>query len=347
MRRVALWAGGLAAAVALLAAGVALEAHRRVRTPFRGFAEAEIFVEIPTGLGVNAIAVRLAQAGVVRDQYTFRLAVWELGAGRTLKAGEYRFAEPATAEQVVARIAGGDVVLRSITFPEGLTIREMAALFEQRGFGSAAALLDAARKADLVASLDPEAPDLEGYLFPDTYALPRSATATDLVEMMVRRFTAVFTPLWETRAASTRSVREAVTLASLVEKETARAEERPVVAGVYANRLRVGMPMQCDPTVIYALMRAGRWTGNIRRDDLQVDSRYNTYRYAGLPPGPIASPGRGALEAALAPAEVDSLYFVSRNDGSHVFSRSLAEHNRHVHQFQIQYFRDRRARASH
>ena len=134
-----------------------------------------------------------------------------------------------------------------------------------------------------------------------------------------------------------------VTIASIVEKETARAEERPLVAAVYENRLRIGMGLQCDPTVIYALQLAGRYTGNLHRDDLAFDSPYNTYRYAGLPPGPIASPGKASLEAAVRPAQADFLYFVSRNDGSHEFARTLDEHNRNVRIFQIQYFRDKRA----
>jgi UPF0755 protein len=337
---------GAAAVLAIAATLVSVaEVNRRLATPFRGFAGDEIFVEVPQGSGVNAIARRLAQAGVVRDEYVFRLAVWKAGAGRTLKAGEYRFADPATPGQVVDRLVRGDVALRTITFPEGLTIREMAAVFEQRGLGAASAFLAAARRPDLVAQLDPAAKDLEGYLFPDTYAVPRGATAADLVGLMVERFEAVFRPAWQARGpAMARSVRETVTLASLVEKETAVAGERPVVAAVYANRLRIGMPMQCDPTVIYALMLAGRWTGNITRNDLQVDSRYNTYRYPGLPPGPIASPGKGAIEAALAPAEVGYLYFVSRNDGSHEFAATLTEHNRNVQRFQVEYFRNRRGR---
>ena len=137
-----------------------------------------------------------------------------------------------------------------------------------------------------------------------------------------------------------------MTLASLIEKETSRPDERPLVSAVYQNRMRIGMGMQCDPTVIFALQRAGRWTGNLTRENLQFDSPYNTYRYRGLPPGPIAAPGRASLEAAVAPADVPYLYFVSRNDGSHVFAATLDEHNRNVHQYQVQYFRDqRRARG--
>jgi UPF0755 protein len=162
----------------------------------------------------------------------------------------------------------------------------------------------------------------------------------------VKRFLEVYDEgLRREAAARGLTTREAVTLASLVEKETSRAEERPIVAAVYHNRRRLGMPMQCDPTVIYALQRAGRWNGNITRDDLGFDSPYNTYRYPGLPPGPIASPGRASLEAAVRPAAVSYLYFVSRNDGSHVFATTLDEHNRNVQEFQIRYFREKRAAA--
>jgi len=222
-----------------------------------------------------------------------------------------------------------------VTFREGLTVREMAAVFESAGFGSAADFIAASRNAALIKDLDPEARDLEGYLFPDTYTLPRSATAVQLIERMVNRFQKAATP--ELRQAATArglTLRQLVTLASLVEKETAKPDERPVVSGVYTNRLKIGMGLQCDPTVIYALMLAGRYDGNIRKGDLQIDSPYNTYRYAGLPPGPIAAPGEASLHAAANPADVPYLYFVSRNDGSHVFSTTLDEHNRNVNEFQ-------------
>jgi UPF0755 protein len=160
---------------------------------------------------------------------------------------------------------------------------------------------------------------------------------------MTDRFERVMTPdLRQAADAKGLTVRQAVTLASIIEKEASRQEERPLVAAVYTNRLRIGMPLQADPTVIFALLRAGTYTGNLRRDDLGFDSPYNTYRYRGLPPGPIASPGRAAIEAALNPAAVDYLYFVSRNDGSHEFARTLDEHNRNVQKWQVQYFRDKR-----
>jgi UPF0755 protein len=248
-----------------------------------------------------------------------------------------------TAEEVARKIARGDVYLRSITFREGLTVREMAAHFEQHGFGGAASFVEAAKDPERVRGLDPAASDLEGYLFPDTYALPRQATAARLVDLMVARFHQQVGDDLPARAhAAGMTVREAVTLASLVEKETGKGEERPLVAAVYANRLKIGMGLQCDPTVIYAIQRTGREVKNLTREDLQFDSPYNTYRYAGLPPGPIASPGRASIDAALEPADVPYLYFVSRNDGSHVFASTLEEHNRNVFQWQILYWREQR-----
>ena len=304
--------------------------------PFRGYDAPEQFVEIPAGAGSGSMARRLEEAGVVRSATAFRAAVWLRGSSRRLQAGEYRFDQPMTTAQVVDKIARGDVYVRAITFREGLTNREMAALFESGSFGAAADFLTAARNVKLVTDFDPAARDLEGYLFPDTYTLQRKTTAAQLVERMVSRFRKTLTPeMREEAGARGLSVRQLVTLASLVEKETGKAEERPIVAGVYTNRLRIRMPLQCDPTVIYAMMLAGRYEGNIRREDLQMDSPYNTYRYPGLPPGPIAAPGEASLRAAAAPADVPYLYFVSRNDGSHVFATTLDEHNRNVVTFQL------------
>jgi UPF0755 protein len=264
--------------------------------------------------------------------------------GRHLKAGEYRFDRAMTPFEIIDKLARGDVFVINVTFPEGLTFAEMAKIFETHGLGTAASFIQAARDPAPVHELDPAAKDLEGYLFPETYALPRHTDAAKLTRLMVARFEKVLTPeLRQAVAARKLTVRQAVTLASIVEKETAKADERPLVAAVYTTRLRVGMPLQCDPTVIYALERAGRYDGNIRREDLSINSPYNTYRYPGLPPGPIAAPGLAALEAAAAPANVPYLYFVSRNDGTHVYASTLEEHNRNVRQYQVQYFRDKRA----
>ena len=318
--------------------------YLRAREPYRGYTGPEQFVEVSQGVGTKAIGDRLVSAGVVRDQLTYRVALWMSGQARHLKAGEYRFDQPMTPVDVIGKLARGDVYVVNVTFPEGLTIADMAKIFESRGFGPAAAFVEAASDAAVVRPLDPAAHDLEGYLFPETYALQRHTDAAKLVGLMVERFGHVFTAeMRKSSEARGLSVRQVVTLASIVEKETARPEERPLVAAVYENRLRLGMGLQCDPTVIYALERVGKYTGNLRRDDLAFDSPYNTYRYRGLPPGPIASPGKASLEAAIHPANADYLYLVSRNDGSHEFAATLDEHNRNVQKYQVQYFRDLRS----
>jgi UPF0755 protein len=329
--------------IILSAAGAATLVYRRIMEPFKGYQSAEQFVDIMQGSSTRTIGRQLIDAGVVRNDLTFRAALWRTGLARELKAGEYRFDSPMTPVAVIEKIARGDGYVRRLTFPEGLTIPEMARIFEAQGFGPAQTFVDAAKDVSLIADRDREADDLEGYLFPETYTLPRRTSAERLVALMVERFTEVFTPeLRQAAAARDLTVRQAVTLASIVEKETGQPSERPIVAAVYRNRLQIGMGLQCDPTVIYALQRAGRYKGNLTRDDLSFDSPYNTYRYAGLPPGPIAAPGRASLEAAVRPADVGYLYFVSRNDGSHVFARTLAEHNANVRRFQVMYFRQRR-----
>jgi UPF0755 protein len=333
--------------VAVAAAVAASEMRRRVQEPFKGYVEAEQFIEIPQGAGSAEIRRRLIESGVVSDDLTLRVALWWSGRSRSLQAGEYRFDEPLSALAVVDKIARGDVYTQRLTFREGLTIAEMAKVFESRGFGTAREFVKAATDASLVKELDPKAGDLEGYLFPETYPVPRRPEAARVVAMMVDRFKSSYDDTLRARAeAQQLTTRQVVTLASLVEKETARAEERPLVAAVYRNRMKRGMGMQADPTVVYALMKAGKYDGNIRRDDLSFDSPYNTYRYPGLPPGPIAAPGRASLEAALAPADVPYLYFVSRNDGSHVFATTLTEHNANVYQYQVLYFRAQRAARS-
>ena len=331
--------------VILAVAAFAALLYFRTRQPYRAYQAGEQFVEIPQGAGSRTIGQRLVDAGVVHDVLTFRTALWLSREGRHLKAGEYRFDRPMTPLEVIDKIARGDVYVIHITFREGLTMFEMAQLFESQGLGEASAFLDAAKDPTPIREIDREARTLEGYLFPETYAVARKADARQLVRQMVSQFERAFPPeLRDAAAAQHLTVHQAVTLASIVEKETGRADERPIVAAVYANRLRIGMALQCDPTVIYALELAGRYNGNLRREDLAVDSPYNTYRFPGLPPGPIASPGRASLEAAVHPADADFLYFVSRNDGSHVFARTLDEHNRNVHKFQVEYFREHKSR---
>ena len=339
----------LVLAALALVAGIAMAGvlYRRTSEPFKGYGGSEQIVTIEPGSGTRTIAQRLIAAGVIRDDVTFRAALWRSGRARSLQAGEFRFDRPMAALDVIDKIARGDVYHRRITFPEGLTIREMAGVYEQQGFGKAMAFVEAANDASAIHDIDSAATDLEGYLFPETYTMPRDTTPAKLVGVMVARFRKLFTPEMQ-RSAHVHglTLRQAVTLASLIEEETAKDDERPIVAAVYLNRLRIGMGMQADPTVIFALQRAGRYDGNLRRDDLSFDSPYNTYRYPGLPPGPIASPGLASLQAAVAPAPVDYLYFVSRNDGSHVFARTLSEHNENVRQYQVVYFREQRAQKA-
>ncbi len=329
--------GGIVAAVA----GVY---YARVDERFQGYSGVDQVVEIDPGTRSRAIGQTLVSAGVVRDEWTFRLAVLLTGTERQLKAGEYRFAGPLSAKDVARKLARGDIYLRPITFPEGLTLAEMAHVYETRGLGTAQAFLDAAKDTSAVRTLDPAAKDLEGYLFPETYNVPRRMNAAALVGRMVSRFFKIYDGgMQEDAAAHGLKMRDVVTLASMVEKESSQDAERPQVAAVYANRLRIGMGLQCDPTIIYALEKAGRYNGNLTKKDLQFDSPYNTYKHAGLPPGPIAAPGRSSLEAVVRPATVDYLYFVSRNDGTHVFATTLAEHNRNVKEWQVDYFKKLKA----
>jgi UPF0755 protein len=291
-------------------------------------------LDVPPGASADWIARQLSALGFVPHPLVFRAFVQGHGVGQSLRAGEYAFDSSLSLAAVVEKLVRGDVVRHEITFPEGKNLAEAAEIAASKKIDGAA-FLAAAKDVSVIRDLDPKAKDLEGYLFPDTYDLPRSGdTAGLLIARMVGRFRSVIGPELPKIAEAKLTVRDVVTLASIVELETARVEERPRIAAVFLNRLAKGMPLQTDPTVIYALKTKGTWDGNIRHKDLGLDSPFNTYRVAGLPPGPIASPGREALRAVLQPAPVKDLYFVSRNDGSHQFSETLAEHNRAVDIYQ-------------
>ena len=329
--------------LAAVAAVVGSLAWKQLHEPYQGYTGPEQFVTIRQGASSSEIGRQLAAVQIVRDPQLFRAALWWTGRGRSLKAGEYRFDHAMTPLEVLDVLVRGDVYTLRLTFPEGLNIEEMAKLYESQGFGKGANFVVAARNVNRIRELDDKASDLEGYLFPETYSLPRQISAARLVDLMVDRFLAVYDDTLRARAsAAGLTTRQAVTLASLIEKETGKPEERAIVSAVYRNRMKMGMPMQADPTVVYALLKAHRYDGNIRREDLAMDSPYNTYKYPGLPPGPIASPGKASLEAALMPANAPYLYFVSRNDGSHVFAQTLDEHNANVRKFQIDFFRQQR-----
>lgn len=287
----------------------------------------ETFVDLPSGTSAQAMSTHLQHAGVLRSRYAFLLLrAWK---GGRLKAGEYRFTEPASAATVYARIAKGDVYTRAVTIPEGFNLFDIAKAVQDAGLASSSGFLTAARaNTALIADLSPSATSLEGYLYPDTYRFSRHRTPRQMLETMVHRFRSATTPL-DLRG----DVARTVTMASLVEKEVHFDDERTMAAGVFQNRLRLGMPLQTDPTVIYAAILDGRWRGTIYRTDLQADSPYNTYRHPGLPPGPICSPGAAALRAAMHPAQTDKLYFVADRSGHTRFSAGLAEHARQVEQY--------------
>jgi len=319
----------------------------RLQQPYKGYAEASREVSVDPGTKAVTVLERLEKAGVIANAGLARVYLVYVLHNPPIQAGDYAFSAPLTTAQVLRKLVRGDVVTRRVTIVEGLTMEETADLLATSGFGRRDRFLSAMRSPALVADLDPQAGDLEGYLFPETYSFRRRTPEGEIVKAMVKTFRARFEkdvrPLLVAHPRP-HGVRELVTLASIVEKEAKVDAERPLIAAVYQNRLTRGIGLAADPTVIYAMKRQGLWDGNIRRADLQMDSPYNTYRYAGLPPGPICSPGLKSLEAAGAPAQNAYLYFVSRNDGTHVFSQTLAEHSRNVEIWQRRYWRDRRER---
>jgi UPF0755 protein len=334
-RRRALRRGSVVLLALLALAGVARSAWwYETRWPKIAEGAPAVRLVVPPGAGADAIGRQLQALGLVHHPLAFRALARLRGAGGRLKAGEYALSGPLSLEGILDALVRGDVMRRDLTVPEGRSLDEIAALVAAEGL-DLQAFLAAARDPSPVRDLDPAATDLEGYLFPDTYDLPQSPEAPrGLVRLMTQRFRQVIAPELERIAEKGLTVRRVVTLASIVELETARASERPRIAAVFWNRLDKGMPLQTDPSIIYALRKAGRWDGDIRSRDFEIDSPYNTYRRAGLPPGPLGSPGWGAIRAVLDPAETKELYFVSRNDGTHEFSETLAAHNRAVNRYQ-------------
>ncbi len=283
------------------------------------------FVLLRPGWTTRHIARELKSNGIIRSDKAF-LFMHVLRGERTLKAGEYKFEGPENALAVRDRLTHGDVYVRQVTVPEGYNMFDIAQAVEQAGLGTAAEFLNAARQdLFLLKDLDPTAKSLEGYLFPDTYSFTRTMSSHDMAAAMVHRFKQ------EAKGLNLESdVHRIVTMASIVEKETSVPEERPEVASVYYNRLEKNMTLAADPSVIYAALLNNRYRGTIYLSDLQYDSPYNTYKYAGLPPGPIANPGRASLQAAMHPAQTEYFYFVADAQGHHRFATTIAEHNRNV-----------------
>ena len=318
------------ASLLLLVLVVAAAAAYLVYMPVGPTGNMPVFVDVAPGTSATSIAAQLEQAGVIRSRYAFDLLRF-IKHGR-LVAGEYRFDHPAPATEVYARLRRGDVYFIALTIPEGYNIFDIAQAVATAGLGDRDAFLTAERsQTALISDLSPGAPSLEGFLFPDTYKFTRHSTPLQILSAMVRRFRQVSTQLHV--AGSGRRIPETVTLASLVEKEVAQDSERPLVAGVFINRLAHSIPLATDPSVIYAALLEHRFRGTIYQSDLHADSPYNTYRHTGLPPSPICNPGVAALKAAIAPAHTDFLYFVADAQGHSRFSATLKEHDQQVQQY--------------
>jgi UPF0755 protein len=302
-------------------------------------------VEVRRGQRTSAILQHLQREGFLRDEWIPLVYMKVFRSRDSLKAGVYQFDKPLAPVDVIDKLVRGDVILKTVTVREGLDRFAVGKLFAAEGLGTEADWTKVTKDAELIRDIAPEADSLEGYLFPDTYKFDPGTPAVTIAQAMV----ANFRKHWTNEMAfitTGLTPHQTVTLASIVETEAQRPQERPMVASVYMNRVRKGMLLGADPGVIYALKLAGRWDGNIRKADLQINSPYNSYRFPGLPPGPIANPGLASLRAAAAPATTPYLYFVARNDGSHVFATTIAEHNRNVEKYQRQYFRDQRKQAT-
>jgi UPF0755 protein len=310
-----------------LALAVGAYLYQQLEYPRAAPPGSEVTIFFPLGTPTTDIFRRLAAEGVLKLP-RFAEAYYRIARSATpLQAGEYRFDRPTPLSRVIDRMSRGDVVRHVIVVPEGLTAEETFALFWGRGISRPQAFRNAFHNGQLIASIGGGAPDLEGFLFPDTYAVTRSTSARQIVEVMLANFRKHYpADLRERAHAHGLSLRETVTLASIVQKETALPKEGAIIAGIYWNRLRRGMRLQADPTVTYALQAAGHWTGTLYRSDYGFESDYNTYLHAGLPPGPICNPGLAALKAASEPAATDFLYFVADGTGGHRFSRTFEEH---------------------
>jgi UPF0755 protein len=291
-----------------------------------------VLFEVARGESLTSVACHLEQAGLVRDAIALEWLARARGLSEELRAGEYRLSAALEPAEILRRIAAGEIATFEVVLPEGLTLQETAARLAQAGLTAAAEFEAAARDPELARELGVEGASLEGYLFPDTYRLPHGLPPREIARVLVDQFLAHWEPLAPLAKQRGLAMGEVVTLASIVEKETGAPDERPLIASVFHNRLRRHMRLESDPTVIYGLPA---FDGNLRRRDLDDASNpYNTYQIRALPPGPIASPGAEALRAVLEPAETKFLYFVSRNDGTHQFSKSYGEHLAAVAEYQ-------------
>jgi UPF0755 protein len=326
---------GIILVLGIAAVSAGLWVNHELNAPYYGAHDVETFAEIPRGAKTGEIAALLVKAGIIRNRLLFIGYVrWKNLSGR-LQAGDYRFASPATPIQITERIVRGDVYFVPVTIPEGLTAHETIALIADAGVGKLAEMQAALIRTEWIRDLNPAAQNIEGYLFPETYHFSRRIASDEILKTMTDQFRLRLKKLMALYPLPHKlTVAQLVTLASMIEKEASGFDERPLIGSVLLNRIEKGMPLACDPTIIYALKLAGKYNGNIRKVDLGINSPYNTYIRAGLPPGPISNPGEESLRAALVPAKTDYLYFVARNDGTHQFSKDFRSHSQAVSQFQ-------------
>jgi UPF0755 protein len=303
----------------------------RLNQPF-GTSHSVQIVDVPPGTSFTQVSHLLYRSGLLESEWFFQGLGRFQQVDRKIIPGEYELHAGMRPTELLTKLVEGDVFQHSVTIPEGYSVVQIADILEHKGLANKGDILRLNRDPDFIASVKVEALTLEGYMFPDTYRFSRYMPPEYLVKTFVNRFHEMVTPELKVQAKTMgMTLQEVVTLASVIEKETGLAKERSLVSGVFHNRLRRNIPLQSDPTVIYAL---AYFDGNIRKADLSVDSPYNTYKVRGLPPGPIANPGLAAIRAALYPTPSDFVYFVSRNDGSHKFSVTLAEHNKAVDKYQ-------------
>jgi UPF0755 protein len=318
--------------LSIVAGGLGVSMYRYATTP-SGNGDLTAILWVKPGQTFAETVTQLTEAGLVRHPEKFRWLAYLKGDERRIRAGEYLLVGSMPPLAILQTLVDGKGLLHKVVIPEGFTMFKIGQLLEKKGLVLQEAFLKAASDPSLAKALGVGGDTLEGYLFPETYHFARGVTAQEIIEKMVAQFHSVFTPAWVERARQLgHTVHEVVTLASIVEKETARSEERPVVAAVFLNRLKRGMRLESDPTVIYGIRG---FDGNLTRKDLEIFTPYNTYQIHGLPPGPIANPGRASIEAVLYPSQEPYLYFVSKNDGSHHFSRTLSEHKKMVRRYQL------------
>ena len=323
------------ASVLLAGIGTTVWLFSELQTPYYGAPTKEVSLEIPSRASTSRIADLLVQTGVLRRRLPFIVYIRYKDLERQIKAGEYSFSKAATPGEIARRLVRGDVTFRSVTIPEGLTAGDTIELLAKNGLGNPGNLRQLLSKTDLIRDIDPKARNLEGYLFPETYRFGSRVDSETVLKNMVQQFRvriARLTAVHPLPAGWT--MPRIVTLASMIEKEAKKKDEGPLIASVLINRLEKGMPLGCDATIIYAKKLAGTYNGNLSKADMRMETPYNSYLHPDLPPGPIANPGEDSLRAALNPARTDFLYYVSRNDGTHQFSKDFASHNRAVDRFQ-------------